>query len=335
MRRLAEFYALSSTLEVVDKRDEQALTAAKLYYTADLSQAEVAAEMGVSRPTVAKLLQHARERGFVTIEIHDPREVGGTLGRRLVDAYSHHGLIEARVVDVVRERDEDLLGELGRMGAAVLTENVRDGQSIGVSWGNTMYAVARSLEHTSHHGVEIIQLKGGMSHSSASTNDIDTINLFCQAFDAYARPLPLPVIFDNVEAKRIVEKDRHIAHILQLGAQCDVALFTVGAANAESLPLALGYLTEEESAELSARAVGDACSRFFTADGSVAMPSIDERTVGISLADLASRPVRILVAGGRWKAEAIQAALSMGLATHLVVDAPTARSIVQMDRAAE
>ena len=53
----------------MDKRDEQAIEAVKAYYQQDLSQAEVAARMGISRPTVAKLLAHGRARGFVTVEI--------------------------------------------------------------------------------------------------------------------------------------------------------------------------------------------------------------------------------------------------------------------------
>ena len=40
----------------MDKRDEQSIDALKLYYQQDLSQAEVAARLGISRPTVAKLL---------------------------------------------------------------------------------------------------------------------------------------------------------------------------------------------------------------------------------------------------------------------------------------
>ena len=35
----------------MDKRDEQAIEAVKAYYQQDLSQAEVAARMGISRPT--------------------------------------------------------------------------------------------------------------------------------------------------------------------------------------------------------------------------------------------------------------------------------------------
>ena len=60
----------------MERRDEQSIEAVKLYYQQGLSQAEVATRMGLSRPTIAKLLAHGRERGFVTIEIHDtPRRL--------------------------------------------------------------------------------------------------------------------------------------------------------------------------------------------------------------------------------------------------------------------
>lgn len=312
----------------MDERDEQALKAVKLYYEAGLSQAEVAAEIGVSRPTAARLLAHAKDRGFVTIEIHDPREQGGEISTQLLEKFGQYGLTDARVVATARSDQEQLLKELGRAGAEVLEERVKDGDLLGVSWGTTMFAVARALTPTSRRGVEIVQLKGGMSYTESSTNDIETINLFCRAFDAYARTLPLPVIFDNAETKRVVEKDRHIKQLLELGAHTDIVIFTVGHTHVDALTMSLGYLSEEEREQLSRVAVGDACSRFYTLDGQIALPSVDERTVGISLDALASRPTRILVAGGRWKAEAIEVALRMGLATHLVIDRETAQDIV-------
>lgn len=311
----------------MDARDVQALAAVKLYYGEGLTQSDVAKELGVSRPTVSKLLTLGRERGYVSITIHDPREEASEAGARLRDRY---GLADVRLAQPARPGYDVLLRELGRIGAELLDELVVDGTMLGVSWGRTMFAVSRQLKRKDVQGVEIIQLKGGMSHPDKSTNDIRTIGGFCSAFGAFARTLPLPVIFDSVETKRIVEQDRHIAHILQLGREVDIALFTVGSIVADSLALNLGQLSDGERDRLLERAVGDACSRFYRADGGVALPEVDARTVGITLADLRRVPTRVLVAGGSDKTEAIETALRTGLATHVVIDEATAARVLEV-----
>lgn len=313
----------------VDSRDIQALTAVKLYYGENLTQSEVAKELGVSRPTVSKLLNRGRDVGFVRIEIHDPREEASELGTQLIHKY---GLDDVRLAQPARSGREELLRELGRVGAELLDEVIVDGTLVGVSWGRTMFALSRELKEKDLSGVEIVQLKGGMSHSDQSTNDIRTIDAFCHAFHAYARTLPLPVIFDSVETKRIVEQDRFIASVLALGRAVDIAVFTVGSVSEDSLALNLGQLTDGEKRILIDRAVGDACSRFYREDGGVALPEVDARTVGISLSDLRRIPTRILIAGGAHKAHAIDVALKTNLATHLVIDDSTAERLMAADQ---
>ena len=63
--------------------------AAKLYYTEDATQADVAAQLGTSRATVSRLLAEAKRRGIVRIEVVPPTEVAtGDLADRLTRALS-------------------------------------------------------------------------------------------------------------------------------------------------------------------------------------------------------------------------------------------------------
>ena len=310
----------------MEKRDEQSIEALKLYYQQDLSQAEVASRMGCSRPTVAKLLAHGHARGFVTIDIHDPRDEASELAARLEKRY---GLACARVAHGRAMREEEAIDQVGRVGAALLSQLVHDGMSVGISWGRTMNSLASHLSRSPRSGVRVVQLKGGTSFSERGTHDFEVMRAFCEAFSAEPRYLPLPVIFQDTATLSIVRQDRAIAKILEEGRGVDVAVFTVGAMGREVISLNLGQLEEAEVEALLRDAVGDVFSHFFTKSGTIARPQIERRTVSISLDDLRARPVRLLVAGGLVKARALEAGLRMGLATHLVVDQDLALSLLE------
>ena len=244
------------------------------------------------------------------------------------------GLACARVAHGPDMTEGEAIEQVGRVGADVVAQLVRDGMSVGVSWGRTMSALAAHLPRAPRVGVRVVQLKGGASFSERATHDFEIMRSFCEAFGAQPRYLPLPVIFQDTAMLSIVRRDRSIERILEEGRGVDVAVFTVGSLGREALSLNLGQLEDDEVEALLRDAVGDACSRFFTREGDVALASVDRRTVGITLDELRSRPVRVLVAGGRVKAEALDTALHMGLATHLVVDQDLALALLERPRGA-
>lgn len=223
----------------MERRDEQSIEAVKLYYQQGLSQAEVAARMGLSRPTVAKLLAHGRERGFVTIEIHDPREDASEIALRLEKRF---GLASVRVAHGRDMTEGEAIEQVGRVGADVVTQLVRDGMSVGISWGRTMSALAAHLPRAPRVGVRVVQLKGGTSFSERATHDFEIMRAFCEAFNAQPCYLPLPVIFQDTAMLSIVRRDRSIERILEEGRGVDVAVFTVGSLGREALSLNLGQL---------------------------------------------------------------------------------------------
>ena len=223
----------------MDRRDEAAIEAVKAYYQQDLSQAEVAARMGISRPTVAKLLAHGRARGFVTVEIHDPREEASELALRLQERFA---LACVRVAHGCVADEAEAISQVGRVGAELVARLVRDDMSVGISWGRTMSAVASHLARSPRQGVRVVQLKGGTSFSDRATHDFEIMRAFCDAFGAQPCYLPLPVIFEDTATASIVRADRGIERILREGRGVDIAVFTVGAVKKESLSLNLGQL---------------------------------------------------------------------------------------------
>lgn len=64
-------------------KDRLSINVAKLYYESDMSQQKIANELGISRPSVSRLLQYAKEHGFVQIRIIDPTERGLSLADEL------------------------------------------------------------------------------------------------------------------------------------------------------------------------------------------------------------------------------------------------------------
>lgn len=302
------------------------IEAARLYYLNDYSQQDIAVRLGVSRPTVSRLLQAAKEQGYVRISIVDPMEDMDALGEQVKKKY---GLDTVLVSYSPLNEYQEIKKHISKKAADYLHETVQDADIIGVTWGTTMHAVALHLQQKQVKGVEVVQLKGGVSHSHVNTYAVETVNLFAEAFHTIARYLPLPVIFDSQAVKKMVEQDRHIQRIIELGKQANIAVFTVGTVKEDALLFRLGYFNQEEQKLLQKIGKGDICSRFFDDEGNICSEEINSRTVGIDLPDLRKKEKAILVAGGQRKVEAIRASLRGKYANILVTDQFTAQALLQ------
>lgn len=308
------------------EKQRLSIEAARLYYHSDYSQQEIAAQLGLSRPTVSRLLQHAKDQGYVKITIVDPSEDLNLLAGELTRKY---GLDTVVLTPSPANDAEEIKKHISRRAAAFIHEIIQDGDIIGVTWGTTMHEVALQLQSKPVKGVEVVQLKGGVSHSQVNTYAAEIVNLFAEAFQTVARYLPLPVIFDSIALKEMVEKDRHIRRIIELGRQANVAVFTVGTVEEDALLFRLGYFTQEEQALLRRTGAGDICSRFFDQSGKLCSRELNDRTVGIDLEELGRKEKSILVAGGPRKIEAIDAALTGKYANILITDQFTAQALLR------
>ena len=116
-----------------------------------------------------------------------------------------------------------------------------------------------------------------------------------------------------------------------MSREVDVALPGIGTTEIEFSSLYLsGLLTEEEVKIIQKNGVvGDIASNYFTLTGNTYKDEFIERMIAISLEDLRRIPVRIGIAGGAAKVNAIVGALNSRLINCLVTDSITARLITK------
>ncbi|AQW21644.1 RNA polymerase subunit sigma-70 [Lentilactobacillus curieae] len=303
---------------------KQSLQAAEMYYQDNASQSEIAKSLGVSRPTVSRLLQYAKDAGIVKIQIVNPVVSAQVLADKLVEKYG----VEVHVVSNNYLGNITTQDSVGAYAADYLTTIVKPQDVIGIGWGKTIHNVTEHLEPQSVPGVRVVQLKGSVSYSNQKTYAHESVNELANAYQVAPEYLPLPVIFDNEETKEMVEQDRYISSILELGKRANIALFTVGTVRSEALIFQLGYFNDREIKQLQNAAVGDIVSRFIDEDGQVVNSEIDSRTVGITLDDLKNKEHAILVAYGNQKAAGVNAVLKAGYANCVIVDQTLAQLLL-------
>jgi deoxyribonucleoside regulator len=302
---------------------------AKLYYQMDLSQQKIAEKLGISRPSVSRMLQQAKEQGIVEIKIFDQSEGNEKLANSVKGKFN---LKHCIVIPVPEYNQEIIKMELGKAAASYLGEIVQDGDIIGTTWGTTLYEVASHVKLKNVKGVSVVQLNGGVSYSETNTYASEILHFLSTAFNTFPHFLPLPALVDHPVVANAIISDRHIKRVLDLGKQCDIALYTVGELTKESTLFKAGYFSSEDFDHLKEqKAVGDICSRIIDIEGNICNKELDEKTIGIHLSDLRKKPYSILIAGGIEKVDAIVGALKGQFSNVLITDQHTAQILLTLD----
>ncbi|WEV71040.1 sugar-binding transcriptional regulator [Lactobacillus sp. ESL0785] len=299
-------------------------TAARLYYEDDLGQSEIAQHLGISRPTVSRLLKLARESGIVRIEICNPFIGTEDLSEQLSTEF------KKKIMVVPNNFNGELTAVkgVGAYAAQYLSDLIKPHDIVGLGWGRTIHMVTSNFKKRTVPDVKIVQLKGGDNINSKETYANESVTDLANALGASAHFLPLPPFFDDKLTKEIVEQDRFIRDTLKLGRKANIAMYSVGTVRKDALLFQLGYFSKTQKAALQQDAVGDIVSRFIDHNGKIVDPKLNEKTVGIGLNDLKKKQHSILVASGILKAPVVYAVIKAGYANEFILDQAIAQELL-------
>ena len=319
-----------ATLSALEEQNALAVQVARLYYHQGLTSDEVARELNLSRPKVSRLLTFAKQTGLVEIRIHDTQALPLSLEAKLKERYP---FLTPHVVSVPLGSSEDIwLDRVAVATANLLNAHLHPSQTVGLAWGTTLDAVSRALTPKNIADLTFVQLNGSANSLDLVSGFVtDTIARFAQNYGAQAHLFPVPTFFDDPRTKKAMWRERTIQHILDIQAQADVLIYSVGSVTAKipSHVYVSAYLDESDLRELAdAGAIGDIATVFYRADGSFADIPFNKRSSGPSLSITRKVKSAICVVSGLGKVSALRGALEGQLMNSLIIDEVTAHSLL-------
>lgn len=312
-------------MKEIEKKATDTARVAWLYYIEEFTQSQIAEKLGVSRSTVIRLLQRAKESGLITISLGVSPDVF-ELERNLEKRF---GLRTVRIVPEAEDGDTQRRW-LGQIAAGTLQEMARPNSIMAVSWGRTLRAMADSLQgEVSVSGMRTVALIGGLHNADRGTNPYEVAEIVGNFFSAPARALYAPVYVRNAETAAGLISDPGLNEALDMARRAALVVFSVGSLSERATMLQLGYVNSTEKDFLMRKgAVGDIACRWIDASGNPVELPPTIHPIGITLNDLRNIPERLLVAGGASKTEVLLAALRGGYATHLITDESVATALL-------
>ena len=318
--------AAARSASVPAEFDDPLTWVAWLYYADQLTQTEIADILKVSRATVVKLLQDARERGIVTIRLNIEASTRTQLSRAIAQKY---GLEAVHLIPALRRGP--LPARLGDAGARVLADLLRPGDIIGVAWGRTVLAVAKAMPMPERpEPYTVVQICGSSPGGTAEFSPELCSSLLASRLSARCANLLAPAVLSSAKLRDQLLGEPSLVGQFKLIRSANRIVFGIGDLGPSATVRASELVSDAVIDSYIAKgAVGVVIGRFVDAEGHQIEGELDDRMVGVNLKELKTMPGRLCVAGGREKIVAIRAVLKGGYVNRLVTDVETAGELLK------
>ncbi|MDO5725595.1 MAG: sugar-binding domain-containing protein [Tissierellia bacterium] len=293
------------------------------YYIKNKTQSEIARLFKVSRQKINRDLKMAQKLGIVKVDIDFPINSDIELEANLEENCNLKKAI------VIKSSEEILKKELANAAKEFLDNYLSDGMTIGVTWGTTLYELAKVLNVKNFKNIKIKQLIGGVNPNYPNLSGENIARIFANKLGGSFTSFYLPAIVSDRLTKKILLEENDTLKAYEGMDKCDLVIAGVGSIERENTVSKLGYLSEENRKLLLQKGiVGDLGLIYYDRKG---IPYFEEGapiSLGYNLFEKPKDMKLMVIAGGEEKAEAIKAILNGKIVDILITDKNCANKIV-------
>jgi DNA-binding transcriptional regulator LsrR (DeoR family) len=301
---------------------------ARRFHVLGDSKVQIAADLGISRFKVARLLEEAAERGVVRVVVEVP---GGTDPARSVALAAALGLERAVVVETpgTSSREESVARQwLGEAVAGLLEELLVEGEVLGLTWSRTLSHASAALQRLP--ACTVVQLAGALHDETAAAGTVEIVRKAAAVGGGRALPMYAPLVTADAVTAEALRRDPGIAAALGRIDDLTTAVVAVGAWGEGTSTIWPIVSAAEREAGVADGAVAEVSGRLLAADGSVVPSRFDDRVMALRLEQLARVPEVVAVAYGADRAAAVLAVVRTGWVTTLVADDALADALLAL-----
>ncbi|MDQ4501281.1 sugar-binding domain-containing protein [Sinomonas sp. ASV322] len=301
-----------------------AATVAQRYYVDGDSKVKIAADLGISRFRVARLLEIAVAEKIVRFTITAPLAQNIELSEMVRKRFGYRQVI---VVDAPEDESDParLRRRVGAAAASVLSDLVTDKDVLGIGWGRTMSAMATELTHLAP--CPVVQL-GGMA-GSVTENSLELVRRVSEIGGGRAYPLFVPLVVRDAATAAGLRNQPGVESAMRLFKSITIGAVAVGSWDPPESQMREALDPAVREMLMRRGVAAEILATLIRKDGSV-VTDIDDRTTALDYEGLRQIPELILVAAGANKANAIRSAIHAGLGTTLVTDRSLARALTRL-----
>ena len=304
-------------------------TILNLYYVEKLTQTEIAERMDLSVPKVNRLLQQARELGYIEFVIRTPFQHLVELENRLKAVF---GLQEVIVIPAVGNTSSSLLNAIGSVAANFFLEQVRDGDIIAITPGTTVQAVIESLEASRQYQVEIVPMLGSIQGEIESDMNYLATHMG-DRLGAKSYQLHAPAFVESREHCEILRSMEPVKKILDIGRHANIALLGIGTVDPQTsrfVQFTALSVDDMKNIVVGCGGVGEIGAYVYNIEGQPCGKEYADRVIGLTLDEILKIPYRIGIAVSSEKALPIYGALRGGYLHVLITDEAAAQGVLEI-----
>lgn len=296
---------------------------ARMYYILGYNQQEIAEQLDVGRSSVARFLNEAREQGVVQFFVSSDFESwrNHTLETELVN--------QTHLKECVIFKTNPSGSTFEMMAAKYLNTVLPSNGAIGLGWGRTLHAVGTQMHSCdARPDLSIVQLSGGWGAKEELVPATANIQLWSTALHAKPLFLPAPAIVASPESKKSILGDPSVEEVLDRMNHLKAAIIGIGHTGPDATINYSNLAPDLNRSFLESHSVGDVIFHFYDKHGQFSFPDLSDRVIGATAEQFMAIDLRIGLAKGIEKLEAIKGALRGDLVHILLTTEETALQLL-------